>query len=79
MEEPKMATIILGNGGNLSVSANDSDRDTIILGNGGHDAVSAASSQHDTIILGNGAGDTLNAYPLSFSAPRHPIRYDHSR
>ena len=40
-----MATIILGNGGNLSVSDDNSDGDTIILGNGVNDAVSAASSQ----------------------------------
>ena len=56
-----MATIILGNGGNLSVSDDNSDGDTIILGNGANDVVSAASSQYDTIILGNGANDTVSA------------------
>ena len=40
-----MAIIILGNGGNLSVSEDNSDGDTIILGNGANDAVSADSSQ----------------------------------
>ena len=56
-----MATIIRGNGGNLSASDDNSDGGTIVLGNGAHDTVSAASSQYDTIMLGNGAGDTVKA------------------
>lgn len=54
-----MATIILGDGNNLSGS-DDSSNDTIIVGNGNNDTVSAYSSQYDTITLGNGAGDTVN-------------------
>jgi len=62
-----MATIILGNRGNLCVSGNNSDGDTIILGNGVNDTVNAAPSESDAIILGDGAYDAVGGF--------EPIRY----
>jgi hypothetical protein len=53
----RFRSIILGNGNNDTVSANNSSFDTIILGNGINDVVNAIGSQHHTITLGNGTGD----------------------
>ena len=65
-----MATIILGNGANLSVSDDNSNGDTVIVGNGADDTVSANYSSYDAITLGNGAGDSVSALGIRISQSR---------